>query len=64
MKFTLPLVDMGVVPDVHYGWNPVNFTIDARKRHLLPTPNPMVYSRSWEEDWLSELEEELADELC
>ncbi len=30
------LTDMGVIPRSRTIWSPVNFTIDARNRHLLP----------------------------
>ena len=42
------LGDMGVTPYSWFehskrpNWNPVNFTVDARKRHLLPEPMAIV----------------------
>lgn len=42
------LDDMGIIPYRHQ-WNRMNFTIDARKRHLLPELIPTLYRDSDDE---------------
>ncbi|HEX7484415.1 MAG TPA: hypothetical protein VF281_04685 [Candidatus Saccharimonadales bacterium] len=34
-----PLESIGVIPDSFYGWDDEQFTIDIRKKHLLPKPD-------------------------
>jgi len=49
------LTDMGVIPysgsssNPRAHWNDRNFTVDARKRHLLPDPDPSLHDSTWDE---------------
>ena len=45
------LADMGVLPYDNGSWNPANFTIDHRKRHLLPEPRPMRHALDTKDDF-------------
>lgn len=53
------LTDMGIAPRWGYhrysSWNQSNFTIDARKEHLLPAPFGVGYP--YEDDFIDDLDD-------